>query len=73
MNDSQSEVLAVCEVVFREGEEAKIGTLTMFSAFHGTARSLSEYPAFAWKFLMECGKDHSRVQILFFQVRLSGI
>jgi hypothetical protein len=38
MNDSQSEVLAVCEVVFREGEEAKIGTLTMFSAFHGTAR-----------------------------------
>ena len=36
-------------------------------------RSLSEYPAFAWKFLMECGKDHSRVQIIFFQVRLSGI
>ena len=38
-----------------------------------SARSLSEYPAFAWKFLMECGKDRSRVQIIFFQVRLSGI
>ena len=37
------------------------------------SRSLSEYPAFAWKFLMECVKDRSRVQIIFFQVRLSGI
>ena len=36
-------------------------------------RSLSDYPAFAWKFLMECVKDRSRVQIIFFQVRLSGI
>jgi len=37
------------------------------------SRSLSEYPAFAWKFLMECGNDRARGQILFFQVRQSGI
>jgi hypothetical protein len=27
------------------------------------SRSLSEYPAFAWKFLMECGNDRARGQI----------